>query len=83
MVPSIKKRKAKRNRINAIPKPMADFNCCMPEVQTKDMQGKSGLVSASCYFGKPRLANYFRRYSVSQSCSGWNDVVPLCYKHRN
>ena len=41
------------------------------------------LISASCYFPKELLLKYFRRYNVSQSCSEWNDVVPLCYKYRN
>lgn len=44
---------------------------------------KEKRILALCYFPKGLLLKYLRRNNVSQSCSEWNDVVPLCYKYQN
>lgn len=41
------------------------------------------IILALCYFPTRQLLQYCRRYNVSHSCSGWNEVVPLCYKYQN
>lgn len=38
-------------------------------------------IPASCYVSKGQLLQYFRRNNLSQPCSEWNGVVPLCYRH--
>jgi hypothetical protein len=40
------------------------------------------FILAMTYFPVPLPEEYRRRDSVSLLCSGWEEVVPLCYNHQ-
>ena len=59
---------------------MCDYTSFLIVCQIKDTHL---IILALSYFPKGLLPKYLRRNNVSQSCSEWNDVGPLCYKHQN